>query len=147
MNETFRRDLVQIKYLRLILSNRIFLADGTEGHITFAYFGKVQVDVLLVGRILRGLSAFTLTCRGQEKLGKNLDIDAMCYDMDDSRVDVVRACLLRALGPDVESQNYVPYMAHVTNLTQDMVDRQGIQSIKVLGVESNDGTQWRMMFS
>ncbi len=139
-----------VKYLRLILNRRLLLDSGEEGHMTFLYFGKVAVDLVLVARVLKGLPAFSLTLHAPEKVGTNLDIDAICYSINGGgeAVDTLRACLARVLGPEIERQNYFPYKPHVTNLSLDQVEKQELQSFRVLGVESNDGgCAWRMLFS
>lgn len=138
-----------IKYLRLILKDRIILDGGGEGHITFLYFGSYKVDTLWLTEQLKGIGPFYLCEPSHVKIGKNFDIDAIKYDILDSEdnveVQICRRMLMEKCGQEVEEQNFKEYNPHVSKLTMDAVDKQNLTSLEVIGIESNDGS-WKIMF-
>jgi hypothetical protein len=138
-----------IKYLRLILKDRIILDGGGEGHITFLYFGSYKVDPLMLTKHLEGISPFYLCEPSFAKMGKNFDIDAIKYDILDSEDNCViysrRYLLMKECGHEVEEQNSKEYNPHVSKLTMDAVYKQNLVSLEVIGIESNDGS-WKNMF-
>jgi hypothetical protein len=145
--------LVSIKYLKLKLARALFVDDGRLGHITFAYFGDVKVDPIMLTRIFQSIRGpFWLVHPKKEQVGKNLDIPAICFSIQgvvtfpnalpypaEVWINAIRECVLRLA--QVEDRNYIPYKPHVSELTKEPEE-----AIQVIGIESNDGT-WYHLFS
>jgi 2'-5' RNA ligase len=126
-----------MKYLKLITEPAV-----AEGHITFLYFGKNAPDVLfLITEISMITRPFTLKYAGEDMYGDKHDIPVITYNvMHQDTPDRVRHIIREKCDPQVRAETRAEWHPHISNLTEKDVKEKGIDTLHVIGIESNDGT-------
>lgn len=120
-----------MKYLKLITEPPL----SDDKHITFAYFGKVEINKTQLIEHLKKINQFFLNNPRTDKFGENNDIPCVVYEYTDSdSINKNRKEML--LGLKVESQNRInsDWAPHISNVNIENVK----DSYKIIGIQSND---------
>lgn len=109
-------------------------------HITFMYFGTEKVDPKVIDAWLKEITLYPQRLRNPfpDVFGENLGV--MRYSTELPAYQIVREEILRELGPNILSQNYLEWKPHITGVGMDWVKERGLETIHVTGLVANDGS-------
>jgi 2'-5' RNA ligase len=114
--------------------------ESKPSHITFAFFGSVVVNQVVLNDIINknNIKPFTLTKVRSDKFGENNDIPVVVYKITSDEYNLhlqrLRKKLLDETG--VLDQNFENWTPHISNVNFDECP----EIINVVGIESNEKT-------
>ncbi len=121
---------MSIKYLKLMTEPA--LPDNV--HITFAYFGSIDVSKSVIMNHLSKIESFSLVPLRNDKFGPNNDIPCVVFSVPKEIIESRKEMLL-GLGSEISEQNRLEWAPHVSN-----VQLENLEPVyKVIGIKSNDG--------
>jgi hypothetical protein len=128
-----------MKYLKLITKEPLDVIDK-KTHITFAYFGNEHVYQMDIRSDLQNIRPFELRATKDDLFGDNKDIPVVVYEPVSSNVSNIREKMLINFGPKILVQNYPKWKPHISKSNMEQIKSLNLETIHVIGVESNDGT-------
>lgn len=125
-----------MKYLKLRVAEELPISDDKNVHITFAYFGKVDVNKEHIMTVLSNLPSFTIIKIKSDLFGKDKTIPVVVYKISEKSIEIIlqdaRSLLLTAY--DIHNQNFANWIPHISGVNFN----ESPDIIHVLGIDAND---------